>query len=56
MRSPQNIAREVERQIHGAGADGAFVMGTTYMTSEVQLEAVDYFCQEVVRVSREAGH
>jgi uroporphyrinogen-III decarboxylase len=51
-----NITREVERQINGAGADGAFVMGTTYMTSEVQLEAVDHFCQEVVRVSREAGY
>ena len=52
----ENITREVERQIHGAGADGAFVMGTTYMTSEMKLEAVDHFCREVVRASREAGH
>jgi hypothetical protein len=50
-----NITREVERQMRGAGADGAFVMGTTYMTSEVQLEAVDHFCREVVRMSREAS-
>jgi hypothetical protein len=50
-----NITREVERQIRGAGSDGAFVMGTTYMTSEVQLGALDHFCQEVVRVSQQAG-
>jgi uroporphyrinogen-III decarboxylase len=50
-----NITREVERQMRGAGTDGAFVMGTTYMTSEVQIEAVDHFCREVVRMSREAS-
>jgi len=52
----ENITREVERQISGAGADGAFIMGTTYMTSEAKLEAVDHFCEEVVRVSGEAGY
>jgi uroporphyrinogen-III decarboxylase len=51
-----SITREVERQISGAGTDGAFVMGTTYMTSEAKLEAVDHFCEEVVRVSGEAGY
>jgi hypothetical protein len=52
----EGITREVERQIREAGADGAFVMGTTYMTSEVALEALDHFCAEVVRVSREVGY
>jgi hypothetical protein len=52
----QNITREVERQIRSAGADGAFVMGTTYMTSEVPLGAVEHYCREVVRVSREVGY
>jgi len=50
-----SITAEVERQVRGAGGEGAFVMGTTYMTSEVQLQAVDHFCREVVRVSRELG-
>lgn len=49
----ENITREVERQIRGAGREGAFVMGTTYMTSEVSLAALDHFCAEVVRVSGE---
>jgi len=52
----ESITREVERQIRGAGAEGAFVMGTTYMTSEVSLGALDHFCAEVVRVSREVGY
>ena len=51
-----SITREVERQIGGAGRDGGFVMGTTYMTSEVSLAALDHFCAEVVRVSREVGY
>lgn len=52
----ENITREVERQLRGAGRDGAFVMGTTYMTSEVSLGAVEHFCREVVRVSGEVGY
>jgi uroporphyrinogen-III decarboxylase len=51
-----NITREVERQIHGAGTEGAFVMGTTYMTSEASLGAVEHYAREVVRVSREVGY
>ena len=51
-----SITREVERQIRGAGAEGAFVMGTTYMTSEVDLGAVEHYGREVVRVSREVGY
>mgnify|MGYP005836097107 FL=1 len=35
---------------------GAFVMGTTYLTSEANLGAVDHLCKEVVRVSREVGY
>ena len=45
-----NITREVERQIRGAGTDGAFIAGTTYMTSEVELGAVEHYCREVVRL------
>jgi uroporphyrinogen-III decarboxylase len=52
----ENITREVERQVRGAGRDGAFIMGTTYLTSEASLDAVDHFCREVVRVSREVGY
>ena len=50
------ITQEVERQIHTAGRDGAFVMGTTYMTSEASLGAVEHYAREVVRVSREVGY
>jgi hypothetical protein len=51
-----SITRNVERQIRGAGADGAFIMGTTYLTSEAHLEALDHYCAEVLRVSREVGY
>jgi len=46
------ITRTVENQISDAGMDGAFVMGSTYLTSEVSCETVDFFCDEVARVSR----
>jgi len=52
----EGITREVETQIRAAGTDGGFIMGTPYMTSEVQLEAVDHLCREVLRVSREVGY
>lgn len=51
----ENITRELERQIHGAGTDGAFIAGTTYMTSEVELGAVEHYCREVVRLSPKHG-
>jgi hypothetical protein len=50
------LTRAVEEQIRSTGQDGSFIMGTTYMTSEVALGAVDHFCREVVRVSREEGY
>jgi hypothetical protein len=50
----ETIARTVERQIRVAGMDGAFVMGSTYLTCEVACETVDFFCDEVARVSRAA--
>jgi len=52
----ESITREVETQIRAAGTDGGFVMGTPWMTSEVQLSAVDHLCREVLRVSREVGY
>jgi len=52
----ESITREVEMQIRGAGLDGAFIMGTTYLTSEASLEALEHFCREVARVSREVGY
>lgn len=46
------ISRTIEKQIQDAGLDGAFVMGSMYLTSEVSCETVDFFCDEVARVSR----
>jgi uroporphyrinogen-III decarboxylase len=48
----QAIRRAVETQIRAAGLEGAFVMGTTYLTNEVRCETVDFLCDEVLRVSR----
>jgi len=45
------ITRTVETHIRAAGLDGAFVMGSTYLTNEVSCETVDFFCNEVVRLS-----
>jgi len=45
------ITRTVEAQVRAAGLDGAFVMGSTYLTNEVSCETVDFFCNEVVRLS-----
>jgi hypothetical protein len=50
------ITRTVEEQLRGAARGGAFVMGTPYMTSEVSLGAVDWLCQEVIRVSQKMGY
>jgi uroporphyrinogen-III decarboxylase len=47
------ITAEVERQVREAGLDGAFVMGTTYLTAEVACETVDFFCDEVLRLNAE---
>lgn len=52
----QRITQEVERQIRGAGQDGGFVMGTTYLTAEARLDTIDAFCEDVLRVSREVGY
>jgi hypothetical protein len=52
----EGITREVERQIRDAGTEGAFIMGTTYLTAEASLDAIDHFCREVIRVSGEVGY
>jgi len=46
------ISRVVEGQIRSAGLDGAFAMGSTYLTNEISCETVDHYCNEVVRSSR----
>jgi uroporphyrinogen-III decarboxylase len=51
----ERITQEVERQIRGAGRDGGFIMGTTYLTAEARLDTIDFYCDEVIRVSREVG-
>ncbi len=52
----ENITREVERQIRDAGRNGAFIMGTTYLTAEADLGAVAHYCHEIVRMSEEVGY
>jgi len=50
------ITSEIERQIRGAGRNGSFIMGTTLLTGEAQLDTIDYFCEEVIRVSHNVGY
>ncbi len=45
------ISRVVEEQMLSAGAAGPFGMSTTFLTDEVAPETVDFFCDEVVRIS-----
>jgi len=47
------ISKTVEMQIRAAGLDGAFAMCSTYLTNEVTCETVEFFCNEIVKVSKE---
>ena len=47
----EEITRVVEAQIRDAALDGGFVMGTTFLTSHTSPETVDYFCEEVARLT-----
>jgi hypothetical protein len=46
------LAREIDRQIRGAGQDGAFIMGTTIVTEEVDPLNMDYYIETVGRLGR----
>jgi uroporphyrinogen-III decarboxylase len=48
------LAAEIERQIRGAGSNGAFIMGTTYIIEDTPLENVDYYIETVHRLGRYA--
>ena len=47
----KEITRVVEEQINNALLDGGFAMGTTFLTSHTSPETVDYFCDEVIRLT-----
>jgi len=49
------LAREIERQIQGAGRHGAFIMGTTIVTEDTPLEEMDYYIETVRRLGQYAG-
>jgi len=44
------LTREIARQIEGAGAHGAFIMGTTIITEDTPLEHVDFYIDTVRRL------
>ena len=46
------LSREIERQIQGAGRNGAFIMGNTIVTEEVPPEHMDYYIQTVERLGK----
>jgi uroporphyrinogen-III decarboxylase len=46
------LAREIGRQIQGAGRDGAFIMGTTIVTEEVALQDMDYYIETIHRLGQ----
>ena len=43
------LACEIQRQIEGAGRDGAFIMGTTIITEEVPVAHMDSYVEAVQR-------
>ena len=47
----KEITRVVEEQINSSSLGGGFVMGTTFLTSHTAPETVDFFCEEVVRLT-----
>jgi hypothetical protein len=49
------LSCEMDRQVQGAGVNGAFIMGTTIVTEEVPLEHMDYYIETVHRLGRYAG-
>ena len=46
------LSDEIERQIQGAGRNGAFIMGTTIVTEEVAPETMDYYIETVQRLGQ----
>ena len=46
------LAGELQRQIEGAGSDGAFIVGTPIMPPNAQPEAVEFYFQEARRIGR----
>jgi hypothetical protein len=46
------LTREAQRQIEGAGRDGAFVAGTSIMPPNARPEAVDFYFREVRRLGK----
>ena len=48
----ETLAGEIQRQIEGAGRDGAFIMGTTIVTDEVPLAHMDSYVEAVERLGR----
>jgi hypothetical protein len=46
------LSGEIERQIQGAGRNGAFMMGTTIVTEEVLPETMDYYIETVQRLGQ----
>jgi hypothetical protein len=48
----QALSGEIERQIQGAGRNGAFIMGTTIVTEETSPETMDFYIEEVQRLGQ----
>lgn len=49
------LRQELQRQIEGAGRDGAFIAGTPIMPPDAQPAAVDYYFSEARRLGRNAS-
>ena len=46
----RDLTEELERQINGAGRDGAFIAGTPIMPPDARPEAVDWYFREARRI------
>lgn len=42
-----SISKTIQRQIETAGQDGAFIFGSTFLSSDVAPETVDFMCEEI---------
>ncbi|MHB0879142.1 MAG: uroporphyrinogen decarboxylase family protein, partial [Anaerolineae bacterium] len=46
------LEREIDRQIRGAGANGAFMMGNTYLAEDTPAEQFDWYIETVHRLGQ----
>jgi hypothetical protein len=49
----ESISKTIRHQIETAGQDGAFIFGSSFLSSDVPPETVDFMCEEIRRSWKE---